>query len=45
MVNIELLVGRIRDAWLDYPAAVQSLKNFSPGSSIFVGATHRSGTT
>jgi LPS sulfotransferase NodH len=44
-MNWKLLAGRLRDAWLDYPAARQRIAAVPAGPPIFLTGTHRSGTT
>lgn len=45
MAQIKLTIGRLRDAWLAYPEARQAIAQFPTGPPVFVGGTHRSGTT
>jgi len=44
-MNWKLLAGRLRDAWLDYPAARRRIAAVPHGPPIFLTGTHRSGTT
>lgn len=40
-----LLAGRMRHAWLEYPAMRRRIAAVPPGPPIFLTGTHRSGTT
>jgi len=44
-LNPRLLVGRLRDAWLEYPGVRQRIAAAPAGPPIFLTGTHRSGTT
>jgi hypothetical protein len=41
----KLLLGRLRDSWLEYPPARQRMSSVPAGANIFLTGTHRSGTT
>jgi hypothetical protein len=41
----KLTMGRLRDAWWDYSEDRSALASFPAGPPIFLGGTHRSGTT
>ncbi len=44
-MNLKLLAGRLRDAWMHYPGDQRDLARFPAGKPIFLTGTHRSGTT
>lgn len=41
----KLTIGRLIEAWRDYPRAKKEIALFPSGKPIFIGGTHRSGTT
>jgi hypothetical protein len=43
--SFNLALGKIRDAWLEYPRTRSQLSCFPRGRAIFISGTHRSGTT
>lgn len=43
--SFKLTIGKLRDAWRDYPAARFALSAMPRGKPIFITGTHRSGTT
>lgn len=43
--NMRLTIGLLRDAWKTYPEDHAAIAGFPPGPPIFIGGTHRSGTT
>ncbi|MFT3807421.1 sulfotransferase [Arenimonas sp.] len=44
-MNLRLLAGRLREAWVEYPAARRAIKAVPAGRPIFLTGAHRSGTT
>lgn len=44
-MNWKLAAGRLRDAWRELPRQRREFLDFPAGPPIFVGGTHRSGTT
>lgn len=45
MSGINLLLGKLHDAWRAWPDQKKVLAAFPPGPPIFISGTHRSGTT
>jgi hypothetical protein len=43
--TLKVTLGKLKDAWRDYPRARAELARFPEGPPIFVSGTHRSGTT
>ncbi|WP_158222492.1 sulfotransferase [Rhodopirellula sp. MGV] len=44
-MGIKLTVGKLRDAWMEYSKQSRVISQFPGGKPIFIGGTHRSGTT
>ncbi len=45
MSDLRLAAGKLRDAWLAYPTQRREIRQCPAGKPIFIGGTHRSGTT